>query len=421
MKRLIICFDGTWNTPEKKSPPSNVLRMARMISPSDAKKVSQVVYYDPGVGTGNFADKWLGGVFGNGLEQKVKQGYLFLAHNYESGDEIYVFGFSRGAFSARSLVGFISACGGLLKGEKGLNKLNDAWLYYRTPPEQREQYDFHVEVKDFVNQSVKIDCLGVWDTVGALGIPSTVFNFYNRRYAFHDTKLSKIVKNAFHALAIDEHRRPFQATLWQKPEPSVENQIVEQVWFPGAHANIGGGYKNTDISDLALRWMMARVIANTKLDYDAKELGYFLPEKTERKFVKSDSDLAVSHIKDKQKGPIFDSSEQYFVSQIWPNFRVINNQLTRVGIGPFKKFFRTSGKSGKGAFEQALHWSAQWRISNWKSSGLNAYDPPNMRVNLDDVKHQSFKLLEFMDELKPGTPYLRNEDNRPASEKRAIK
>jgi hypothetical protein len=406
MKRLIVCYDGTWNSPEKNAPPSNVVRMSRMVSPSDHQGVVQSVYYDPGVGTGNTVDRWLGGAFGNGLEQKVKEGYLFLANNYEDGDEIYVFGFSRGAFSARSLVGFIGACGGLLHGEKGLNKLRDAWDYYRQPPDKREQFRFHVEIKDLVNKTPMIDCLGVWDTVGALGIPSGLFNTINRlRYSFHDTRLSRIVKHAFQALAIDEHRAAFQASLWQKPKDSVVGQIVEQVWFPGAHANIGGGYRDTSISDLTLRWMMMRAMAHTGLQFDAAALGYFVPEMAERKFVEGDVEKAGHHIEEKWKGSLYDSSLSYYISQFWPRMRTINNELSHMGVGPFKKFFRTSGRNAAGVFQEAVHWSAVARQKGWKGEGLEKYDPPNLRVSLDELEAGTLKKVVKAHEGEMGVAY----------------
>ncbi len=406
MKRLIICYDGTWNTADNKGTPSNVVRFARMIGPSDTKGVSQVVYYDPGVGTGNFVDRIVGGTFGDGLEQKVKEGYLFLAHNYEKGDEIYVFGFSRGAFTARSLVGFIGACGGLLAGERGLNKLEAAWDYYRVPPAKRSEYEFHVEIDQLIDKSVDIHCLGVWDTVGALGIPSNLFNQVNKlRYSFHDTKLSKIVKCAFQALAIDEHRGPFVASLWQKPNPPIKDQVVEQVWFPGVHANIGGGYLNTYISDLTLRWMMARVVTHTRLQFDPKEIAYFLPEIADPKLLHRPMPDAIDHLKAKAKGELYDSLSWYLVSRLWPRIRTLNNQLPHLGTGPIRRFFRTSARSPEGSFQEAVHWSVVWRHESGKREGLPNYDPPNLRVILDDLKAARLTEVQFADELKPGVPY----------------
>jgi hypothetical protein len=407
MKRLIVCYDGTWNSPEKDSPSSNVVRMSRMISPSDDKGVVQSVYYDPGVGTGNFFDRWVGGAFGNGLEQKVKEGYLFLANNYEDGDEIYVFGFSRGAFSARSLAGFMNACGGLLKGERGLDKINEAWLYYRQKPANRDPNHFRLEMGDHINKSAAIDYLGVWDTVGALGIPWTPLNLFNAwRYSFHDTQLSKIVKNAFQALAIDEHRGPFRASLWEEPKPPIANQIVEQVWFPGAHASIGGGYLNSSISDLALRWMMKRAMANTGLQFTAEALGYFIPEAAERKFVDGATEKAQGHIRDKWKGPLYNSTTYYYpISRLCPRMRTINNEVSHQGVGIIKKFFLTTGRNNAGVFEEAIHWSAVWRVKQWKAEGLEKYDPPNLRMSLDEIRAGTLKVVEMEDESKIGVGY----------------
>src|SRR5262245_15503931 len=238
-KRLIICFDGTWNTSDNQGNPTNVTRIARAIPAFASDGVAQIVYYDSGVGTG-LLDRWIGGFIGAGLGRKIKDAYLFLAQNYQDGDEIYIFGFSRGAFTARSLAGFIGLCKGLLE-RRYLHKLEFAWQAYRTKPAKRNMFKLYEEIEKSV-RAVDINCIGVWDTVGALGIPLGLFSNWNqRRYRFHDTELSRLVRNAFHALAIDEQRGPFVPSLWEWPKRDIENQIVEQVWFPGVHSNVGGG------------------------------------------------------------------------------------------------------------------------------------------------------------------------------------
>jgi uncharacterized protein (DUF2235 family) len=388
MKRLIVCFDGTWNTADNGGSPTNVVRLARMINPVSQDGVVQTVLYDAGVGTGNFVDRIAGGALGNGLERHVKAGYLFLAQNYEVGDEIYIFGFSRGAFTARSLGGFIGASRGLLYRQK-LHKLEEAWEYYRAPPETRNSFLLHNEIEMHVRTDVKITCLGVWDTVGALGIPSDLFNMANRmRYAFHDTKLSPIIAHAFQALAIDEKRGPFEATLWQKPAKHIRGQIVEQVWFSGVHADVGGSYQNSELSDLALRWMMARIARHTGLELDEGSLRYFLPERfSESSFSKigKSREDAISRIDEKWKGPLHDSLGYYWLSRLSPRIRIMGGQLPRLGVPPFKKIFRTSLKTKMPAFCEALHWSAEKRFRMAVKEGLPKYDPPNLRVAIDDL------------------------------------
>ena len=260
MKRLILCCDGTWNRADQKSNgepcPTNVVKLAYRIAKRDAAGVPQIVYYDHGVGTGNSLDRLSGGAFGGGLEENIHDAYRFLMANYEEGDEIFLFGFSRGAFTARSIGGMIRNCG-ILKRES-VRHYTDAIALYR----DGERHPDHAFSVDFRGQhsvcgegSVEIKFIGVWDTVGALGIPVRGLKGLTRdRHQFHDTELSGSVRNAYHALAIDERRGPFAPTLWlEKPKPG---QTVEQVWFAGVHSDIGGGYPEPQLSDIALRWML---------------------------------------------------------------------------------------------------------------------------------------------------------------------
>lgn len=272
-KRLVVCLDGTWNTPDDEGRATNVVKIMRALRPADDNGVAQVAFYDKGVGTGGFIDRIRGGAFGHGLGENVRDGYRFLGNNYQPGDEIYLFGFSRGAFTARSLAGLIGACGLLTKSTLG--RLMEAWTYYRTSPKQRSA-DMLEKLLEWAHQDVPIACIGVWDTVGALGVPVERLKFFNRgKYQFHDTTLGRSVKVALHAVAIDERRGPFGPTLWQTPVPDAK-QIVEQVWFPGVHSNIGGGYKDSGLSDLALDWMIRRVAAHTPLAFDDAYVAEFV-------------------------------------------------------------------------------------------------------------------------------------------------
>jgi uncharacterized protein (DUF2235 family) len=257
-KRLIICCDGTWNKPYAKEQPTNVTKTVWAILPVDrAAGMHQVVFYGPGVGTGNALDRVLGGGFGVGLSENVKGAYLFLVANYEPEDEIFLFGFSRGAFTVRSLAGLIGAVGVLHKAD--LARFPDAYKYYRTSPAQRTAAVKARLLPTARHENVPVHFLGVWDTVGALGVPFGPLNFIARsRYGFHDVALGSAVKNAYHALAIDERRRSFAPAIWDKvPEGST----VEQVWFSGVHSNVGGGYPNTRLSNTAWLWMMDKAQA----------------------------------------------------------------------------------------------------------------------------------------------------------------
>ncbi|TQV76563.1 DUF2235 domain-containing protein [Aliikangiella marina] len=254
-KRLIICCDGTWNTPEKIT---NVIKTVRAIKPIADDGTPQVVFYDQGVGTYNLFDKFIGGAFGKGVEQNVLDAYRFIAHNYQAGDEIFCFGFSRGAYTARALGGMFQTIGLLPKNR--LDELRVAYKYYRTPPHKRDAQVY----SEFVRPSIQM--MGVWDTVGALGAPTPFLGKLTKPLVgFFNTHLSPDIKNAFQALAIDEKRAPFVPALWTGK--TLPEQTVEQVWFSGVHSDVGGGYKNSGLADIALMWMLHK--ANCLgLDFD---------------------------------------------------------------------------------------------------------------------------------------------------------
>lgn len=279
-KKLIVCCDGTWNVPDQRGNPTNVVKMVRAIEPADDAGVPQVVYYDPGVGTGNPLDRVVGGGLGVGLSRNVQEAYQFLVHNYHDGDLIYLFGFSRGAYTVRSLAGMLGAVGLIHKGDA--NRMGDAYAYYRTRPEDRGgpagralldavvngRDDDRTEGRDR-RRHPDVHMIGVWDTVGSLGVPIGFLRWVGRRrFEFHDTGLGRHIRHAYHALAIDEHRRPFEPAVWKRGDygPGVD-QDVEQVWFPGAHSNVGGGYPDSGLSDTAFLWMAGKAAAcGLKLD-----------------------------------------------------------------------------------------------------------------------------------------------------------
>lgn len=260
MKRLILCCDGTWNSADQASDgvpsPTNVVKLGYRVAKRDGATV-QIVYYGQGVGTGNLVDRVTGGAFGDGLEDNIHDAYRFLVANYEPGDELYLFGFSRGAFTARSIGGMIRKCGILRR--ESVRHYADAVALYRDDehPDAPGPVAFRARHSVNAGAATPIRFIGVWDTVGALGIPLRGLRALTRgQHQFHDTELSGSVQFAYHALAVDEHRAPFAPTLWQyKPKPG---QSVQQVWFCGAHADVGGGYAVTALSDIALDWMIAR-------------------------------------------------------------------------------------------------------------------------------------------------------------------
>jgi uncharacterized protein (DUF2235 family) len=256
--RLVLCFDGTWNKPDLANSvgtkvETNVRRFHEAVMPAAPDGTRQIAWYSPGVGTNRY-ERVRGGLTGYGLDEIICSGYEFLATNYADGDLIYVLGFSRGAYGARSLVGMLRKAGLV----REIERVPEAYALYRarddTPdvPTAEAFRANHARV-------VKVRFLGVWDTVGALGIPGGIFAKFNDRYGFHDTKLSRIVEHAVHAVAVDEHRQDYQATLWDGPIPA--GQTVEQRWFVGAHCDVGGGYPERQLSDIALAWMMDQAAA----------------------------------------------------------------------------------------------------------------------------------------------------------------
>lgn len=258
MKRIFICFDGTWNKPADEKLPedrrieTNVSRFYESVKESGADGIKQVKWYDEGVGT-QWYDKFIGAALGVGLELNIIQGYEFLAKQYENGDEVYVLGFSRGAYTARSLVGMIRNCG-LVKNEMLAVRVPMAYGIYRTRDDGPDSTTAKL-FKSHYSREIKIKFVGVWDTVGALGIPLPVLSGFNGKfYEFHDTRLSAIVENAFHAIAVDEHRIDYDVCLWN-PDSALQNQKLEQRWFMGAHCDVGGGYADRRLSDMTLRWM----------------------------------------------------------------------------------------------------------------------------------------------------------------------
>jgi uncharacterized protein (DUF2235 family) len=265
-KRLVVCCDGTWNDADSAAEFTNVVRIARATKPIDGRAspaIPQIVYYHSGVGTSDALDRVMGGAVGLGLSRNVRDAYAFLAANYCKGDEILLLGFSRGAYTARSVAGMIGWVGLIHKGD--MDDFALLWEGYRlrAHPGQPDVRT-HFPNRDAI---VPIKCVGVWDTVGALGIPGHLGDMFTQFYKFQDTNLGLHIENAFHALALDEHREDFAPTLWSKLPNAPANQRLEQVWFPGAHSNVGGGYAEHGLSDVALAWMADRIEQFLELDH----------------------------------------------------------------------------------------------------------------------------------------------------------
>jgi uncharacterized protein (DUF2235 family) len=273
-RRLVALFDGTWN---KAKTRTNVDRLWKLVAPVDADGHQQVCKYVAGVGVKAGIEHLLGGAFGLGLSGNVEEGYQWLSEQWRDGDEIWLFGFSRGAYTARSLGGLIRKCG-LLKpdadGKVTKAAVDAAYGLYRNDlhPDDPAMQAFRTAH----SREVLIRFIGVWETVGALGIPGVAswFPFARARYRFHDTDLSKIVQYAYQALALDEHRADFKPTKWTPPANSTGQAAapwkpgqleVEQRWFVGAHSDVGGGEKTDGaghspdtLPEITLAWMQAK-------------------------------------------------------------------------------------------------------------------------------------------------------------------
>lgn len=285
-RNIAIFLDGTWNTPESRTNVYTLYEQAqgldaRALARRDTDRVShgQIKYYDQGVGTfwGNLVR---GGALGHGLDRNLAEAFAFLCRHYRAGDDLYIFGFSRGAYTARSLSGLIRRVGLLDGGTSGngarfARDIDEAVGIYRdwpkppragaSGPDRRNDYHARRQSAEArldalpgrLGETPRIRFLGVWDTVGALGLPRRLrfSDTAHDRYAFHDTGLSPIVDHAFHALAIDEHRAEFDCVLWNRAYP--ENLEVEQRWFVGAHADVGGGYLDNYLNHHPRRWMQS--------------------------------------------------------------------------------------------------------------------------------------------------------------------
>lgn len=300
MKRLVFCFDGTWNKLEP-GRATNVVLTAASIERIGRDGVPQIIHYDEGVGTGDL-DQFRGGMFGTGLIDNVREAYRFLIFNYDPGDQIYVFGFSRGAYSARTFVGFIRHVGPLQRLHVG--RIDEALDLYEH--RQKGDDDADAALRDFRARysgavciggaddtwrcanvegyaagsapQLRVSYLGVWDTVGALGVPDRLpfSGWLNREYDFHDPSLDAFVESARHAVAIDERRELFPVVPFGDltdlnraagVEPSDPHAPYQEKWFPGVHGSVGGGGDIRGLSDDALAWVLAGAKkAGLKLD-----------------------------------------------------------------------------------------------------------------------------------------------------------
>jgi uncharacterized protein (DUF2235 family) len=270
MKHLALFMDGTWADP---SSNTNVSQLRDLVAPANASGAPQETWYDPGVGT-TWGERLRGGIFGFGLMDNVAEGYRWLVSRYQDGDRIYLFGWSRGAFTARSLAGVVARCGLLREAEdEDARRVVDRYrqgsaatpLYRLEWLSSEERERLPAEDRWLLDRSRRVDVhfIGVWDTVGALGVPfGNLPGISRRSQQFHNTNPSVIYTNMFHALAIDENRGPFDATLWtdfqepgEGPPQLAEHQRLEQRWFVGSHSDVGRARGGTSLGRIPLAWI----------------------------------------------------------------------------------------------------------------------------------------------------------------------
>jgi uncharacterized protein (DUF2235 family) len=380
MKRLIVCYDGTWNTLANPDEVTNVVRVGQSVKLVASDGVPQITYYNSGVGSGGLVDQFLGGVFGAGLKGNVKRGLTFLSFNYNTGetpddppDEIYIFGFSRGAYTARALAGVIGAIGGIPK-VSSFGEVEKFWTHYKKSAKKREEDEEEIKKKLYpLPKSGKlIKCVAVWDTVGSYGIPTgmglgslaRMITSWTRN--FRDNEIGRRIEYGFHAMAIDERRRAFSATAWVPRSEAAEadalpEPVVEQVWFAGAHANVGGGYKQTGLSDQALIWMISRVQDTTKLEFD--------------------TDYISTHFWPCSACSAYRSYRGWWLSSLWPYVRAIPKALKAAA----------TGDPGAGAIvDGRVHWSVKERLGRLGLVDQNRYAkyaPKNLSTDAEFTEH----------------------------------
>lgn len=278
-KRVVLCADGTWNTPHGVDVAANDTNVRKLFCAlTDVPE--QLSYYDSGVGTnGTPIDHLIGGAMGEGLFQKIQENYQYLAYVWDPGDDIYLFGFSRGAYTARSLGGMIAKFGVPTRNFDNMTvkKIFDA--YRMTDPAQKDAAKASLTA-EYGLADVSVRMIGVWDTVGSLGIPGLLFSIFDqKRFGFLDTTLHPCVQKAYHAVCVDERRAQFMPTLWSNPDgsPRANDGQVTQVWFPGVHCDVGGSYAESQLSDIAMRWMMKKAMACGLTFTDAAMKKYLAP------------------------------------------------------------------------------------------------------------------------------------------------
>ena len=359
LKRIVILIDGTWDeegagnsTNVARLDPANTAAGAPLIPAVAPDGIAQRVVYHKGVGADpDFLKHWLGGSIGLGLKQIILQAYASVVELYEHGDDIFVLGFSRGAYAARALVGMIGASG--IARRSASADLETAWANYRVAPAVRAEPEAasggdaqaidHLKAlreQGGLQPDNRVKCVGVWETVGSYGVPAGFGLAALARYislvtlGFHDTSFGDHVEIGLHAVAIDERRRPFVPTFWTIEKGLQPKGHVEQTWFAGEHGNIGGGEADPRLSNEALIWMIARLQALTGLVFDGDAV----------RSVASEASI---------DGEVYDSTIGWPIDHAWPHLRKVLSADAIVHGA-----FTSQADPTHEHINERLHWSA---------------------------------------------------------------
>jgi Uncharacterized alpha/beta hydrolase domain (DUF2235) len=377
MKRIVVLIDGTWNkeaitgnTNVATLDPANRVVANAFIKPEAAGDVTQRVHYHDGVGSeGGALERLLGGAIGFGLKRIIQECYNFVVADYAAGDEIYLIGFSRGAYAARALAGLIGASG--IQRAVDAATFEIAWRHYRVRPivraesaaansSEQQAIARYSAARQAFHEMRDIKCVAVWDTVGSYGIPAGFGLAALARYVtllllgFHDTSFGDHIGIGLHAVGVDEHRRPFVPTFWTIAKGNEPKGHVEQTWFAGAHCNVGGGYPDAGLSDLALIWMIARLqtLAGIEFDNDA---------------VKASTHPNIA-------GSVVDSTVGWPLDHICPHYRTV---LSPVAI--HHGYVANTDDPGEENINERVHWS----VIAKRQAG---YDPANLPAAIPAAK-----------------------------------
>ncbi len=263
-KTIFILLDETGNSLLKHRDIeglSNVAKMARALHSNE----QQCIYYDPGANTGGYSGGMIDGMFAANLYAKLQQAYVFLVDNYQPGDKLILMGFGRGAYTVQILAGVVGEIGIVRKKYKAV--LDNVFYAYRSSNKTKSKPLLEAKIarlsQHFCHPDKEIHFLGVWDTVGLVGMPVRFMQCLSKRYiGLLDGRLPTQVVHAYQALAIDEKRRVLKPVMWQFDAdycPAKQGRDIEQRWFSGNHSDIGGGYLNSRLSDESLRWMLEKL------------------------------------------------------------------------------------------------------------------------------------------------------------------